>query len=562
MLLFMAPSHRTRRLLLLLLLVAIPIGIPAPAGAQDSLVAADTVQALVASARHPWARWPDFARHVDVVKRLYDQRAGALLWSDGIPLPSAARAAIAQLLAASDHGLDPRDYDAATLDSLSRRLELSPTGMAERARFDVLLTVDLVRYLDDLRLGRLHPNPLSAAGDAPPADLAGFIAGAVAGDRASDSLAGLVAALEPQFAQYRDLRALLARYRTLAADSTLVPLPAGPPVHPGEPYAALAKLRHTLIALGDLALDSAGAPGDLYEGATAAAVRRFQQRHALEPDGILGRQTREALNTPLAHRVEQIELALERLRWVPPIGGRRFLVVNIPAFQLLAFEPEAAGGPSLTMRVVVGRALDQRTPVLLEELRYVEFRPYWNVPRSILVKEIIPRLQRDPGYLSANQMEIVGAKDRVVGDEVTPAVLARLQGGELRVRQRPGPANALGLVKFVFPNAADVYMHGTPQTELFARARRDFSHGCIRLEEPTALAQWVLDDRTEWSPERIDSALAGPGTTRVLLVRPMPVLVFYTTAVARADGSASFYSDVYKLDRKLVEALRAGPGPP
>jgi murein L,D-transpeptidase YcbB/YkuD len=336
-------------------------------------------------------------------------------------------------------------------------------------------------------------------------------------------VAGLVAALEPRLVQYRNLRALLARYRTLAADSTLRPLPAGPPVHPGEQYAALAELRHTLVALGDLAPDSAGAPGDVYQGATAEAVRRFQRRHALEPDGI---------------------------------------VVNIPAFRLLAFEPEAVGGPSLTMRVVVGRALDKRTPVLLEELRYVEFRPYWNVPRSILVDEIIPRLRRDPGYLRANQMEVVGAKDGVVGDEVTLVVLARLERGELRVRQRPGPANALGLAKFVFPNAADVYMHGTPQTQLFARARRDFSHGCIRLEDPTALALWVLEDRLEWSRERMDSAMAGPGTTRVLLARPMPVLVFYTTAVARADGTASFYSDVYGLDRRLAEALRAGPGPP
>ena len=541
-------------LLLLLLFVAIP----APARAQDSVVAAATVRALVASARHAWARWPDFARHVDVVKRLYGPGGGALLWSDGIPLRSAARAAIGQLLAASEHGLNPRDYDAAMLDSVSRRLELSPPGAAERARFDVLLTVDLARYLDDLRRGRLHPNPLSLPGNAPRADLAGLLAGAIAGD----SVAALMAALEPRLVQYRNLRALLARYRTLAADSTLRPLPAGPPVHPGEQYAALAELRHPLVALGDLAPDSAGAPGDVYQGATAEAVRRFQRRHALEPDGILGRETREALNTPLRRRVAQIELALERLRWVPPIGAQRFLVVNIPAFQLLAFEPEAVGGPSLTMRVVVGRALDKRTPVLLEELRYVEFRPYWNVPRSILVDEIIPRLRRDPGYLRANQMEVVGAKDGVVGDEVTRVVLARLERGELRVRQRPGPANALGLAKFVFPNAADVYMHGTPQTQLFARARRDFSHGCIRLEDPTALALWVLEDRLEWSRERIDSAMAGPGTTRVLLARPMPVLVFYTTAVARADGTASFYSDVYGLDRRLAEALRAGPGPP
>ena len=157
---------------------------------------------------------------------------------------------------------------------------------------------------------------------------------------------------------------------------------------------------------------------------------------------------------------------------------------------------------------------------------------------------------------------IVGANDRVLGDEATPVLRERLRRGELRVRQRPGPGNALGLAKFIFPNAADVYMHGTPQTELFARTRRDFSHGCIRVEDPAALARWVLQENPGWSRERIDSAMSGPRTTRVLLDRPMPVLIFYTTAVVRADGSAWFYPDIYGQDRALAEALRAGPASP
>ena len=544
---------RQVRLVLLLLLL------PVPAGAQDPADASATVRGLLASARHPWARWPDFASYLNIVTRLY-AGDGAPLWLDGIRLRPSGRAAIDQLLAARDQGLDPRNYDAALLDSAAARVEWSPASQAERARFDVLLTLDLIRYLDDLRRGRLHRNPLGGRiGTPPPGDLAALVAGAAEGD----TLARLVAAFEPPLPQYRHLRALLARYRLLEADTALGSLPPGPPARPGEPYPALARLRRTLVALRDLAPDSAAGQPHRYEGATVAAVQRFQRRHALEPDGVVGRTTAEALNTPLSRRVEQIELALERLRWVPPIGPRPLLVVNIPAFHLVAFDSAAgAGTPSLGMRVVVGRALDRQTPVLLEELRYVEFRPYWNVSRSILIGEILPILARRPDYLRANAMEIVGARDRVLGDEATPALLDRLRRGELRVRQRPGPDNALGLAKFVFPNAADVYMHGTPQTELFARSRRDFSHGCIRVEDPAGLARWVLRGDPEWTRERIGAAMGGPRTTRVLLDRPIPVLVFYTTAVARADGTAWFYPDIYGHDRALAEALRAGPGPP
>jgi murein L,D-transpeptidase YcbB/YkuD len=209
------------------------------------------------------------------------------------------------------------------------------------------------------------------------------------------------------------------------------------------------------------------------------------------------------------------------------------------------------------MKIVTGKALDARTPILFEELRYVEFRPYWNLPRSILVKELLPLVRRRPGYLRAHQMEVVDARQAVVGDVVTPAILGGLTRGELRVRQRPGPDNALGLAKFVFPNAANIYMLGTPDTVLFARSRRDFSHGCIRLESPADLAEWVLGDQPAWNREAIEAAMTTPRTTRALLSRPMPVVVFYTTAVAFPDGSVHFYPDVYRHDRELIEALRA-----
>jgi murein L,D-transpeptidase YcbB/YkuD len=526
----------------------------APAAAQDT--AAETVRALIAAARHPWARWPDFPRSVDAVGRLYASGGAAPLWVTDTGATPAARAAIGQLLAAPEQGLDPRDYDAATLDSVAGRLAVLPPE--DRARFDVLLTVDLVRYLDDLHRGRLRDHPLASETRPDGPDPAALVKAVVAGD----SLPRLVQALEPQFAQYRSLRAALARYRALTTDSAIGGLPVGQFLWPGRPYDSLARLSRTLIAFGDLPPDSATA-GGTYEGPIVEAVRRFQDRNALAPDGVLGPATLAALDTPVADQVRRIEFALERLRWVPPIGARRFLVVNIPAFQLVGFDSATAPGPpALSMRVVVGRAMDTRTPVLLEQLRYVEFRPYWNVPRSILTGEILPILPSHPEYLRSHDMEVIGAGDRVLGDSMTPAVLRGLRRAELRVRQRPGPRNALGLAKFIFPNSEGVYMHGTPQPELFALARRDFSHGCIRVEDPAALAAWVLGDQPEWSQDDVEAAMNGATTRRALLSRPMPVLVFYTTAVARADGSMWFYPDIYGHDRELAEALRAGPGPP
>ena len=334
------------------------------------------------------------------------------------------------------------------------------------------------------------------------------------------------------------------------------------PIRPGAGYTGAAALRRRLAALGDLAMDDVGAERGVYDAQLVGGVRRFQARHSLEADGLLGPATLAALNVPYAVRVAQIELAMERLRALPTLGRQRFLVVNIPAFELFAFDSVGgSGAPSLRMKVVTGRALDTRTPLFFSDLRYVEFRPYWTVSRSILVKEILPILRRHPAYLRAHAMEMVGPRQIVVGDVVTPERLRQLAAGQLNVRQRPGAQNALGRAKFVFPNAANVYMHGTPQTELFSRSRRDFSHGCIRLEDPEALAAWVLQDQTAWSRQAIEAAMTGQSTTRALLSRPMPVVVYYTTAVAEPDGSIRFLPDVYGHDRTLSEALKAGRAP-
>ena len=522
--------------------------------------AASETRAIIATARLPWSRWPDFPRYVDDVDRIYLARADAPAWLDHAGVSRQGRDALAQVAEADTHGLDPRDYDVPTLDSLVDRLHGITAQAPERLRFDLLLTVAFVRFIADLREGRTHPPPLSRSLPAAPFDLAAAVSGAIAGD----SIRGLANAVSPPFAQYRNLRRELTRYRALASDTALRPVPVVRRLRPGDGYHGTDALRARLSALGDFPVDTfATPPGQRYTGDLVEAVRRFQRRHGLSADGVVGPRTFAQLNAPVAGRVRQIELALERLRWLPPVGRQSFVVVNIPAFQLFAFDSAGGSGiPSLSMRVIVGKALDTRTPVLVEQLRYLEFRPFWNVPRSILSQEILPQLRRRPADLREHGMELVGSRDRVLGDQVTPVVLDQLARGELRVRQRPSPSNPLGQVKFVFPNAEAVYLHGTPDTALFGRQRRDFSHGCIRLEDPAGLATWVLQDQSAWPADSVQAAMSGPVTRRAFLTRPMPTILFYTTAVARPEGGVTFYSDLYGHDRELDEALRAGPAPP
>lgn len=486
--------------------------------------------------------------------------AGTPIWVDTAGYPTRqAREALALLRNAADEGLDPADYHSASLDSLAAALEAQPPPSTnDRAAFDTALTGGMVRYLRHLHSGRVDPR---AAGFRMPAatdnhDFAAILRTALAGRRLPET----VAEFTPPLALYRGLRSMLARYRSLAADPSLESLPTlVATVRPGDSYAGLRVLHQRLVALGDL-------PGDVptpleplvYGGALVDGVKHFQIRHGLEPDGVLGKSTQAALLVPLATRVRQIELALERLRWLPHPGDQRFVAVNIPMFRLWAWDSiPPDGAPSFDMGVIVGRALNTRTPVFVEEMRSVIFRPYWNVPSSILGHEILPALERDPDYLRRQNMEIVSGP----GDDARPVPataenMARLRQGRLRVRQRPGPDNALGLVKFVFPNDENVYMHATPAMQLFSRFRRDFSHGCVRLEDPLALAEWVLNDQPEWTRDRILAAVHGNEPRHVNLRKPIQVILFYITAVVMPeDGAIRFAEDIYNHDAKLDKAL-------
>jgi len=491
-------------------------------------------------------------------------RAGdfASCWLDASGRPNAdARAALALLAGAADEGLDSADYGPLPLHRLSALLETeSPATARDRARFDVAVSAHMLRYLRDLHTGRVDPRTIGFRLIVPvdQHDFGALLRDALAHHRIAEA----ATSLRPPLAQYNALRRVLTRYRALAASPVgEVDSPTAVPVRPGQSYRGALSLHRRLVTMGDLPSGSSP-PVDAarYEGPIVEGVRRFQIRHGLEPDGVLGKETMSALRVPLEWRVRQIELALERLRWLPHLTDERLVVINIPMFRLWAWDsipPDAA--PVLGVDVIVGRALSTQTPVFAEEMREVIFRPYWNVPPSILRAEILPMLERDAGYLQRQHMEIVqGAGDDARPVEGTQENIGRLRQGALRLRQRPGPRNALGLVKFVFPNQENVYVHGTPAQELFNRRRRDFSHGCVRVQDPVALAEWTLKDRPEWDRDHILEAMAGAQSLHVKLSRPIQVILFYTTAaVAPEDGTVRFAEDIYRHDARLDRALAA-----
>jgi len=314
--------------------------------------------------------------------------------------------------------------------------------------------------------------------------------------------------------------------------------------------------------LGDLPFGAARpspAADTLYTGDLVRGVIAFQRRHGLDADGIIGPAPAAQLRVPLERRVRPIELAMERWRWLPDTVPSRTIVVNVPAFRLYAFERDGSlAAPLLHMNVVVGEAESGNgTPLFTGTMREVVFQPYWDVPPSIAKTEMLPKIRRDSTYMDRERLEIVrgGDHDAVVFPP-TPENLSRVAQGTLRIRQRPGAFNSLGPIKFLFPNRYNVYLHGTPAQEFFARSRRDFSHGCIRLEDPAAIARWVLDGQAGWDSSAVVAAMTtGRESRRVRLTRPVQVYMLYATAVAEEDGSVRFHPDIYGHDAALLKAL-------
>lgn len=471
--------------------------------------------------------------------------------------PHAARV-IAALARADAFGLRVDDYCVAQLTRSIEILKRNPT-LDELARFEVDLSVAALRLIVHLQRGRVTPQ--QAGVELPPVRHELDAREALRTLAASTDPLAVFASFEKPGQFAKALRAALARYRALA---TRTDLPQLVPqnhtlVHMGDSYADAPRLRRLLAAFGDLPEAAASDASDVMDESLTTALRRFQARHGLTVDGVLGPRTQAALAVPLAQRVRQIELALERWRWLPALQPP-VIVINVPQFMLFAL-PRTPAEQALEIPVIVGGSDRlRRTPLFASAIEQVVFRPYWDVPRSILVRELLPQIRRDPQYLARHNMEIVaGQADRSPVLPPTRENIEALAAGSARLRQRPGPDNALGPVKFVLPNRHQVFLHGTPNTELFAQPRRDFSHGCIRVENPVALAAYVLKNAAgDWSEARIEAALCGAPNQRVRLHTPIPVYIVYGTALATRD-TVLFFDDIYGYDRQLEALLGLAP---
>jgi murein L,D-transpeptidase YcbB/YkuD len=477
-----------------------------------------------------------------VLAQFYQERQMAPLWLD-TEGPSARAGALAAVLRSADQrGLDPEDYDASIITGL-----LAAATPDQRAELELRLSLGLLEITSDLASGRLEPQQVNPELFVYPheVDPAAVIRAAAA----APDIAAFAATYEPTQQEYLRLKAALADYRALAAAGGWPTIADGPTLKPGTAGPRVAQLRARLDVPAARGADPAH-----FDPALVEAVKKFQALQGLEQDGLIGQNTLAELNVPAEERIRQILLNLERRRWMPDDPGDRYVFVNLADFEL-----KVVDGPRTVFdtRVVVG-APYHRTPVFSGEMTYIEINPYWNVPPSIARKELLPKIKEDPGYLAANNFELLSdwsdsarALDphSIDWSAVTPERFT------YKLRQGPGPGNALGHIKFMFPNQFNIYLHDTPARGLFAREVRDFSHGCIRVENPETFGTFVLDRQPGWSLETINAAIAAGKRQIVSLDQPLPVHITYLTAWVNKDGSVNFRRDVYGRDAILAAHL-------
>jgi len=520
-----------------------------------------SLRAIIQSGNLSDLRWPDFSDYTAHMQKFYDSYGEALPWVRGMQPTPQAQQLIAILLDADQKGLSAEDYDG--LRWSGRLAKLKPAASnpseADAVRFDAALTVCVMRYVSDLHIGKVNPKHFDFGFDVDVKkyDLPEFLKTNVVD--ASD-VSGVLAQVEPPYPGYQRTIQALQTYIQLAKKDDGEQLPAvTKAIAPGDSYPGVPRLIRLLRLVGDLPAD-ASLPADaaVYQGPLVDAVKAFQLRLGRTPDGRITAQTLADLNVPLSSRVREIQLTLERWRWVPVSLHASPIVVNVPEFRLRAYDENFK--IALTMNVVVGKAYDHNTPVFSNMMQYVVFRPYWSVPYSIARAEMFSRIAKDPEYLAKKDFSVVDSRQQVVASgAVTSEVLEQLRAGKLFIRQNPGPKNSLGLVKFIFPNSYNIYMHDTPEQVFFSKSRRDFSHGCIRLERPADMAVWVLRDNPgNWTLDRVHAAMNGSPNQQVNLVHPIPVLIVYGTAIVTEDGLVHFYDDIYGHDASLEKVLDKG----
>ena len=494
----------------------------------------------------------------DIDKRLtgiyYGNELKPFWIEDGKPGPRAADI-LAVLEDAESQGLEPASY---FVDKIHQYWGSQDT--AGLVRLDILLTLGMMRYVADQHEGRIEPREVDPELFATARDVeVDWDALRQMAFEAPDMKAFLDQQAPP-FLQYRELQKKLAEYRALAAKGGWPSISAGETLKPGMENPRVNMVRKRLAVTGDLApenMDSA-----VFDTALEKAVKRFQQRHNLTPDGAVGKQTLAAMNVTVETRIDQIVLNMERYRWLKrTLMGDRLVAVNIAGFEAVAGK---AGKFDVTMPVIVGKTYHE-TPVFSDTIKYVVFNPYWNLTPSIASNETLPKLKKDSHYLKKHNMRIFKGwgpdAPELDATKIDWSKVSKKDMNGYRVRQDPGPDNALGTVKLVFPNKYNVYLHDTPAHGLFKKEQRAFSHGCIRMDRPAEMAAWVLGGEEKgWSLARVNEIIASRKRQVAVLDQPVPVYILYRTAfVNPEDSTLYFYEDVYGRDNLLAKAL-LGPG--
>jgi murein L,D-transpeptidase YcbB/YkuD len=472
-------------------------------------------------------KYPEVSPYQDQLQNFYSNRKFAYAWFEGGKLIEQAGNLANRVRNMQNDGLFQSLPGHAALDSL-----LSASG--DRRQPDVTLELMLTAQyfaFSKLAWGGLNSSASSASGWYIPRKKLDY-------DQYLDSLlkapAEQFSAEEPVYRQYELLRNFLGKYRALDAGGHWLPISDQKTLKPGDTSLVILQVKRRLYGLEDFKGDTLN---NRYDETLTGALKQFQDRHGLVLNGLLDKATLAELNVPLKSRIRQILVNMERSRWLPVTLNSDYLAVNIPEFKLHVYHADSL---LWSCRVVVGQTMHQTT-LFYGEVKYVVFSPYWNVPQSIVRKEIMPGIKKDSGYLVRQHMEITGYRD-----------------GLPMVRQKPGPENSLGLVKFLFPNSYDIYLHDTPLKALFGKTSRAFSHGCIRVVEPVRLANFLLKDRKDWDAGKIDRAMHAGKEQQVTLTEKVPVFIAYFTAFTDRSNRLNFRKDIYNLDGRLAAMILAG----